>query len=228
MFWKIGHRGAAGLEPENTIRSFKKALDLGVDAIEFDIHCLKSGKLVVIHDKKLNRTTDGKGRIKEVSLSYLKSLNAGRGEEISLLEEVLDLINKRAVVIIEIKSKRTARRAAEVIKKYVKEKNWSYDDFLVISFKQDELKQFKKVLPKVKMGLLIRSYSRGYMPVARNLKVFSVHPSLSLVRVRKGIIKSLQAEGFRVFVWTVNRKRNIKKLKKLGADGVVSDFPNRF
>ena len=92
----IGHRGAMGYEPENTLRSFQKALDLGVDMIEFDVHLCKSGELVVFHDEKVNRTTNGQGYIAQKSLEKLKELDAGQGEKIPTLEEVLDLVKGKA------------------------------------------------------------------------------------------------------------------------------------
>jgi len=227
MFLKIGHRGAAGLEPENTLMSFQKALDLGVDIIELDVHCLKTGRIIVIHDKKLDRTTDGKGYLREKGLSYIKNLNAGKGEKIPLLEEALDLINKKAIVNIELKGEKTAKPVAEIIKKYVKEKNWDYNDFFISSFNCSRLKKIKKILPKVKIGLLIKTNTKEYLKAAKNLNVFSINVPFNLIKIRKNIIKKLQGEGFRVFVWTVNKKRSIKRLKKMGVDGIITDFPNK-
>src|SRR5690242_11883524 len=90
----IGHRGASGYEPENTLASFKEALALGVDMIELDVYVIKTGELVVMHDSTVNRTTNGTGRVEALSLKELRQLDAGAGEKVPLLSEVLDLVNK--------------------------------------------------------------------------------------------------------------------------------------
>ncbi len=103
----IGHRGAAGLEPENTLRSVRRALEVGADGIEIDVHCL-DGELVVIHDHSLNRTTNGAGALRHHTLAEARQLDAGKGERIPFLREVLDLVDRRALVNIELKGARTA------------------------------------------------------------------------------------------------------------------------
>ena len=95
MVTKIGHRGAMGYAPENTLKSFKKALELNVDAIELDVYICKSGELVVIHDDKVNRTTNGKGYVAEKTFKELRALDAGEKEKIPELKEVFDLVNKK-------------------------------------------------------------------------------------------------------------------------------------
>ena len=98
----IGHRGASGYEPENTLRSFEKALELGCSWIELDVHVV-GDQLVVIHDDDLSRTTDGFGLVSTSSFNYLRSLNAGKGEQVPILQEVLDLVGQRCRVNIELK-----------------------------------------------------------------------------------------------------------------------------
>ena len=107
---KISHRGACGYEPENTLASFKKAIEINADMIELDVHVCKTGEVVVIHDEKVNRTTNGKGYVSQKNLESLKKLDAGKGKKIPTLIEVLDLVNKRVKVNIELKGKKTAER----------------------------------------------------------------------------------------------------------------------
>ena len=114
---RIGHRGAMGYEPENTLRSFKKALALKVDMIEFDVYVCKTGEVVVIHDDKVDRTTNGKGYVVQKTLQELTSLDAGKGEKIPLLEEALDCINKKVQVNIELKGEGTAEPVYKIIQK---------------------------------------------------------------------------------------------------------------
>ena len=103
MVVKVGHRGAAGHEPENTLRSFRKALDLGADMVELDVHLCGTGELVVIHDETVDRTTDGSGSVRDMPFHELRGLDAGKGERIPTLREVLDLLEGRAGVNIELK-----------------------------------------------------------------------------------------------------------------------------
>lgn len=102
---RIAHRGASGYAPENTLAAFKKALEFDIDVIELDVHLTKDNHLVVIHDKTVNRTTDGKGKVADKTLAELQKLDAGNGEKIPTLQEVLDLVNRKALVSIEIKGK---------------------------------------------------------------------------------------------------------------------------
>ncbi len=102
-FLKIGHRGARAYEPENTIRSFKRALELGVNAVEFDVRQTKDKKVIVIHDEDVKRTTNGEGFVRDMTLKQIKEFDAGRGEKVPSFEEVLDFIGKKAMMFIELK-----------------------------------------------------------------------------------------------------------------------------
>ena len=120
----FAHRGASGHEPENTLLSIQMALSLGAQWIEIDVHAAE-GELVVIHDKRLERTTDGRGYVAEQSLEYLRSLDAGKGERIPLLREVFDLVGRRAGINIELKGHGTATPAVSFIDEYVKPHGWT-------------------------------------------------------------------------------------------------------
>lgn len=225
---KIGHRGAMGYEPENTLRSFRKAVELNVDMVELDVHVCKTGELVVIHDDKLDRTTNGKGDVSETSFRELRKLNAGKGEKIPSLQEVLDLINKKVNINIELKGKGTAIPVFEIIETYVKEKAWSYDDFFVSSFNHYELKKFSKLNPKVKIGALIDKMPVNLAKLAENLNVFfaySINPPVEVINQK--FVDDAHKRGLKVFVWTVNGAEDIERMKQLNVDGIFSDFPDR-
>ena len=110
-----GHRGAAGLEPENTLRSFQRALDLGVDAIELDVHLTKDQHLVVIHDATVDRTTDGSGVVGDLTLHKIQQLDAGLGEHVPTLQEVIDLVAHKAILQIELKGLGVEHKVAQTI-----------------------------------------------------------------------------------------------------------------
>jgi glycerophosphoryl diester phosphodiesterase len=224
-FLKIGHRGACGYEPENTLRSFKKALELGVDMIELDVYALKSGELVVIHDDKVNRTTDGNGYVMDKTFEEIRLLDAGQGEKIPTLDEVLDLVDKKVQVNIELKGEGTAEPIAEIINKYVNEKDWSAIDFFVSSFNHIELKKFKDLKPEINIGALIVGIPLDYAKFGEDLGAYSVN--LCQEFINQEFVEDAHRRGMKVFVWTVNDLDDIERIKKLGADGIFINYPDR-
>lgn len=225
MFLKIGHRGASGYEPENTLRSFKRAIELGADMIELDVHVCKSGELVVIHNEKADKTTDGVGYIANKTFKELRKLDAGKGEKIPTLSEVLNLVNKKVKVNIELKGKNTARPVFELIENYIKEKDWSYEDFLVSSFNQHELLEFNKLNSKIKIGVLNIGILIDFAKFAEKVNAYSINPSMDFID--QDLVDDAHKRNMKVFVWTVNDQDDIQKIKALGVDGIFSDYPDR-
>ncbi|HSP12111.1 MAG TPA: glycerophosphodiester phosphodiesterase family protein, partial [Salegentibacter sp.] len=154
---KIGHRGAKGLLAENTLESIQKAIDLGVDAIEIDVHRCLSGEIVVIHDFTLDRTTNGSGEVAKKNWQDLKSLKVEGQYQIPLLTEVLDLIEGKCSINIELKGLNTAAGTSEIIQKYIAKGNWEYQDFIVSSFQKNELFQIRKLDEKIPIGVLSKA-----------------------------------------------------------------------
>jgi glycerophosphoryl diester phosphodiesterase len=224
-FLKIGHRGACGYEPENTLRSFQKAIDLNVDAIELDVYCCKSGELVVFHDKKLDRTTNGHGYIEEKTLTELKQLDAGKGEKIPTLDEVFQLVDRRVIINIELKGPNTAIAVAQLINRYVHQKEWTWDHFIVSSFDHYELKRFAKLCPRVKRGALIEGITIGYAKFGKQVNASAI--CISSDFITKEYVQDAHARGLLVFVYTVNDPDDIAIIKKLGVDGIFSNYPDR-
>ena len=222
---KIGHRGAMGHEPENTILSFRKALTLDVDAIELDVYVCKTGELVVIHDDKVDRTTNGKGYTEDKTFAELRALDAGKGELVPTLEEVLDVIDKKVIVNIELKGKNTALATSRVIQKYISIKGWAESSFMVSSFDHRELNKFKQLYPEISIGALIEGVPLNYCECALQLQADSVN--LSLDFINQDFVNDAHEKGLKVYVWTVNEYDDIAKVKALGVDGVFSNFPER-
>ncbi len=221
----IGHRGACGYEPENTLISFEKAISLGVDMVEFDVQKCKSGELVIIHDNTVNRTTNGKGKVENLTLEQLKSFDCGKGQKIPTLEEVLDLINRQVKVNIEIKGKGITKEVYKVINSYLI-KGWSYDDFIVSSFNHKDIYEMQKIDLTIPRGVITSGFSLRYLKSLGGLKPYIVmHYYRSLT---KRFLKTAHEEGVQVFVWTGNNKKVYEKLRKMGIDGVFSDYPDKF
>lgn len=223
--FKIGHRGAAGLEPENTLRSFERAISFGVDAVEFDLHKCKTSELVVIHDPSVDRTTDGIGFVTNLTLEELKSLDAGAGEIISTFGEVLNFINRRVKVVIEIKEKEIAESIFSEIEVFKREKGWEDSDFIIISFYGDELARFHNLNPNIKTGFLVGDVSKNTFSLAHKFFVSFICPNFQLVN--EGFILDARKEGFLVCVWTVDEPKDIERMKNLGAHAITSNFPER-
>ncbi|MBI4094129.1 glycerophosphodiester phosphodiesterase [Candidatus Kaiserbacteria bacterium] len=221
----IGHRGAMGYEPENTLRSFKKAIELGVDMVECDIYVCKTGEVVVIHDDTVDRTTNGTGWVIEKTFSELRSLNAGKGEKIPTLDEVLALVNKQAKVNVELKGPHTAEAAAETIKRWATKKGWEYPDFIVSSFNHYEVQKFNKVNPGVETGLIMLAIPIGYAEFANKLNTSFI--VLSKETINQEFVDDIHKRGKKVYVWVINDKNEMKRFGSLGIDGVFSNFPDR-
>jgi glycerophosphoryl diester phosphodiesterase len=220
----FGHRGAGGHEPENTVRSVRRALALGADGIEVDVHFTDS-QLVVIHDDTLERTTNGHGRVAEKPFDYLRSLDAGLGEKIPTLAEIFDAVNRRAVINVELKGPHTAAPVTALIEDYVKQRGWSYSDFLVSSFDHAQIREVKQLCPEIRIGALIEKTPRGLAKSAEAMDACSVHASKNCVTPE--LVADAHRRGLKIFVFTVNESKDIARMQALGVDGVFTDFPER-
>ncbi len=220
----VGHRGASGYEPENTLRSFERAIDMGVGMIELDVYCCKSGQVVVIHDDTIDRTTNGTGEVVQLSWDILRQYNAGKGEHIPLLSQVFDLVNKRVVINIEIKDPHAVRAVADLIEQYVRDKQWSYDDFLVSSFDHGALAAFISYCPRVKTGALFDVGSVDELPITRTLRAHYV--IVEYQSVTAALITAVHNAGLQLYAYTVNDKQIALQLRDLGIDGIITNYPD--
>ena len=219
----IGHRGAMGHEPENTLLSIEKALSLGVDAIEIDVYNVENN-LVVIHDRSLSRTTNGTGYLEDRSFTYLRSLDAGKGEQIPTLEEVVETVNRKVIINIELKGSNTARLVVSLIQKYINQ-GWSYRDFVVSSFNHDELNQLKTICPKITTGMLIYGLPWEYLTAARNLQADIVIVNLDVATSE--FVTKIHQQKLLVWVYTVNESEEIARLRALQVDAIFTNYPER-
>lgn len=222
---KIGHRGAKGYEPENTLKAFEKAIDMNTDAIELDVHLSFDGEIMVIHDETIERTTNGKGIVNQFSLKELKAFRIEKTEEIPTLTEVFDLVNRRCFINIELKGFQTAKPTSELIDYYISEKNWNYTDFLISSFDWNMLIEFQSLNPKIRIGILTEKSIDEGLAFAKKTKAFSIHPNYKLLS--KENVALMQQNGFEVYPWTVNTTEEIQKIKSFNVNGIISDFPDR-
>lgn len=219
-FLCIGHRGAAGLAPENTLPGFALALELGVDAIELDVHCCED-ELVVIHDDDLARTTSGHGRVATSPLAMVRSVDAGDGARVPLLSEVLDLVGDRAALNIELKGAGTAGPVVALLRA----RGATPERVLLSAFDHAELLAARAAAPEFQRGALFGRL-RGD-PVAAARAVDAVSVNLHRQTVRASVMKRIRDAQLRCYVYTVNDTAEATRLADMGVGGVFTDYPDR-
>ena len=219
----IGHRGASGEAPENTLYAIRRALEQGADGVEVDVHATCDGQLVVIHDATVDRTTDGCGPVAEMTLEAVRSLNAGGGEKVPTLWEVIRLVAGRAWLNIELKAKGTALRVVQEVERAVEELGARREAFTISSFDADELTLAAgRGIP---IGVLDSGRRRGVNRLVRRLNATTLHLSRRVVNPRR--VAFARAMGVRLLVYTVNEPDEMRRLAALGVDGIFTDFPGR-
>lgn len=214
----ISHRGASHYEPENTASSFRKALSLGAQMIEFDVRTSLDGELVVMHDRTVNRTTSGKGRVRDKTLDELRRLDAGNGENIPAVEEIISEFTGKAKFVIELKEHGTEEKLLEIIRRHKVMK-----DVFIVSFHKKILGRIKCMEPGVRTGL-IKFFPFGIYKDCS----FCGADAVAVFRyfVSSGLVRKVQEMNLELFVWTVNTKALALKMKGLGVRGIITDKPD--
>ena len=216
----IGHRGACGHAPENTLTSFRRAMDMGCPWLELDVYAVED-ELIVIHDDTLERTTNGFGRVMEQSLEYLRSLDAGGGEPIPLLSEVCELAEGRCGSNVELKGPGTAAPVSAFLDLMCMHPPWTPEHFLLSSFRHGELQDASR---RYRHAPLF-GRPTDYVRTATEHGAFSVNLALRLVD--QTTVDAAHAQGLRVYVYTVNEPADISWARSIGVDGIFTNFPDR-
>lgn len=226
----VAHRGASGHMPENTFASFELAVEMKADMMELDVHPCKDGTLVVMHDETVDRTTGGSGKISEMSLEEVRELDAaaksslGRREPVPTLEEVLGRYSKQIPMAVEVKHGSSVYPGVE--KRVVRElrAHGAEDRVELISFDLDCLKKLKREDPSLKTGFIFIGNMASFADLLKG-QVDALHGRWNFV-TREQVAHAREA-GMPTFVWTVDTPADIRGALELGADGIVSDFPDR-
>jgi len=215
---RIGHRSARAYVPENTLKSFKKALEIGVDAVELDVRKTKDNQLVVIHDADIKRTTNGEGLVSAFTLMEIQGFDAGSGEKIPTLEEVLDFLDKKAKVFVELKESGIEEQVLAIVKEKGLEKN-----VIITSFIEEALKKVRELNGNVETGLIYVNY-KNPIKAALELKANYLLPLYRFTHTAN--VKKAHQNGLKVVVWTINKPEEVKEYAKKGVDGITSDNPD--
>lgn len=225
----IGHRGARCCAPENTIPSFKLAIEAGVDGIELDVHMTKDGELVVIHDDTLDRTTTGSGYVKDYTINELRKLDAGvkfgvewRGVKIPTLDEVLREFGNKTSFVIELKHGSDVYPSIEeevlnLVKKHnVKAK--------IVSFDFNALERVRQLDDSVELGLIFIGKARWFIDIAKKLKAQWLQAEYRLIN--ESDVKITHEAGLKIGAWTINDIDIAIKLTEMGVDEITTDNPS--
>lgn len=232
MTLKIGHRGAAGTHPENTMASFLRAAELGCDGVEFDIHRTSDGEIIVIHDATLERTTNGTGLVRSKTLAEIKQVDAGSwkgaafaGERVPTLREVIRGTAPTFQLFVEMKAGSVHYPGIEEQILELLREEGALQRSQISSFDHHALRRLRELSPDVELGMLFSANVLDPVGMARECGASALHPFWQWAS--PAMLEQARAARMKVNVWTVNEPPYIGMMKALGVDGIMSDFPDR-
>jgi glycerophosphoryl diester phosphodiesterase len=234
----IGHRGAMGYAPENTLPSFEKGWKMGADGIECDVHLSRDGQLVVIHDPTLDRTTNGKGRVRRHAWREMSRLDAGswyhrrfRRARLLRLPELLDWLRPKKSpsglplkILIEIKNEPKYPKIAERVVDVLQRKKM-VDRAMIISFDHAVVRRVKRLSPELRGGILYHKRLADLTGRLAWTRADAIFPLWKLVT--PSLIRLAKEQGRFVGVWTVNKPGEMRRMIRVGVDGIATNYPDR-
>ncbi|MDI9256492.1 glycerophosphodiester phosphodiesterase [Flavobacterium sedimenticola] len=212
---KIGHRGAKGHAPENSLVSFQKAIELGVDMIELDVRLSLDKVPIVIHDETIDRTTSKTGLVTDYSAKELRQV------DIPTLLDVFTLVNNRCEINVELKTFSATQPVLDLITQSTFDKS----KILISSFDWNALQEIRFHDETLKIGVLTETDLDLALAYAKFIKAYSIHPYFHLLTAENAA--KIKEKGFKIFPWTVNEPEDITFVISLGVDGIITDFPER-
>ena len=218
---RIGHRGASGHAPENTLTAIEIGVRLGVDFVEIDVRRTADGVLVALHDASVKRTTDGRGRVDALSLRQVRSFKAGNGDHIPTVEEVLKSVAAgQAGLMLELKVSGVAHLTVQTVRAADFKNPVIYASFL-----HEEMTQVRAAEPKACLMVLFDKLPRA--PAAYAAQYQPAYVGLRHDRASRPLVEAFHRENMLVWVYTANRQEDIRRALALGVDGIISDYPER-
>ncbi len=229
MIHTIAHRGASAYEPENTLRAFERAIALGATMMELDVHLSRDGHLVVIHDPELSRTTDGRGRVSELTLAEIQRFDAGQGEHVPTLAEVIDLVRGRAELYIELKGQQTPGPVVDTLRRMA-----FVDQAIAGSFFPWLPQKCKFLEPALRTSILVSGRDRetNYIEWALAVEADYVHPCWERASpaphqlLTPELLRTLRGHRLGIVVWHEERPEELRKLAALDVDGICTNTPD--
>ncbi|MBI3757244.1 MAG: glycerophosphodiester phosphodiesterase [Deltaproteobacteria bacterium] len=213
------HRGAGFLEPENTLRAIRRAIELGADQVELDVQLTRDGHLILMHDETVDRTTNGQGKISELTLVEIRRLDAGQGELVPTLEEVLALTDGKITPQIELKGPATAAAVVRTV-----EAVGRADNVIVTSFLHQQLIEARQLNAQLQTGALWGRLPIDVVPQSQRLGVGALHIWHEFIDEK--LVSEAHARGLLVRAWNANKEEDMQRLIGLGVDAIGSDRPD--
>ncbi|MCY7782248.1 MULTISPECIES: glycerophosphodiester phosphodiesterase [unclassified Bacillus (in: firmicutes)] len=231
--YTIAHRGVSGYAPENTMAAFDLAAKMNADMIELDVQLTKDRQIVVIHDDRVDRTTNGSGFVKDFTLEELQKLDAGswygpafQGERIPTLEAVLKRYHKKIGFLIELKGHPSQVGIEEEVGQLLGQFSFSANN-IVQSFQFRSVQRFHELYPSIPTAVITRPnfgmLSRNQLKACQSI---ANYVNIKYTRLNRLMIASVHKSGLKVFAWTVNNQKAAAKLQAMGVDGIVTDYPD--
>ena len=216
-----------GHELENTIESVQKAIELNVDGIEIDVFKSKTGELVVYHDPFLSRLSNSNAFIEQISLDSIKKIELIGGYFIPTLKEIVDIIPAKIFLNIELKGQDTAFETNKIITNYLKKYNFPASKFIISSFRWDELKKIRSINKDTPIAILVDSLNKidDAIKLAKQINAVALNPNKEFIT--KEIVNKIQSKNIKVYPYTINTPRNIRKMRSMGVDAIITDYPER-
>ena len=232
----VAHRGASAYAPENTIAAFDKAVEMKADYIEIDVQRSKDGKLVVIHDTTVDRTTDGSGKVGNLTFKELRNLDAGSwkgeqftGAQIPTFDEILDRYHGKIGILIELKAPELYPGIEENIAKKLKERNLDKpqnEKIIVQSFNHNSMKKMNELLPKVPIGVLTSSSADTTEQALQEFSTYADYFNPSYGIVTPDLVNQVHSLGMKIGSWTVRSQEAADFLLDVGVDAIITDYPD--
>jgi glycerophosphoryl diester phosphodiesterase len=220
----FAHRGASGSFPENTKSAILEALKVGVDGIEVDIQSAIDDYMV-IHDSWLDRTTNGTGKVNEFNAATIAKLDAGNGEQVPTLQQLIDWNNDKTLLNLELKHAFELEKFVAQLEQNISTGKISCANILVSSFDHHQLQWLKKRLPWLKIGALTSSMPISYAKFAEDLNAYSVHVDKNFVN--KAFVDDAKKRGLKIYAYTVDKEQDIALMVKYGIDGLFTNYPEQ-
>ena len=212
---------------ENTIESVQKAIELNVDGIEIDVFKSKTGELVVYHDPFLSRLSNSNAFIEQISLDSIKKVELIGGYFIPTLTEIVDIIPEKIFLNIELKGQDTSFETNKIITNYLKTYNFPVSKFIISSFRWDELKKIRSINKDIPIAILVDSLHKidDAIKLAKQINAVALNPNKNFIT--KEIVNKIQSNNIKVYPYTINTPRNIRRIRSMGVDAIITDYPER-